>query len=92
MLKSVLKARQHSILHPERIVGKPEGILLKPVALGWPANFTQGRYRDQWIALTHAVKNYCDRPRCTLLQARTLLAAADRPFGSIAANVEPFLP
>jgi hypothetical protein len=26
MLKSVLKERQHSILHPERIVGKPEFI------------------------------------------------------------------
>jgi len=35
MLKSVLKARQHSILLPERIVGYTEAIA-KPSFLGWP--------------------------------------------------------
>src|ERR1700720_239735 len=36
MLKSVLKARQHSILHPERIVGNPKaaGPMITRLVLG----------------------------------------------------------
>jgi hypothetical protein len=32
MLTSVYTARQRSILHPEQIVGKPEGIRVGPIS------------------------------------------------------------